>query len=393
MRLGIVASHPVQYQVPWYRALAAREDVDLTVYYALLPTPEQQGVGFGERFAWDVQLLDGYRWQALPNTARAPSLDGFLASRTPAVTEVLEADRPDAVIVSGWNALPLLQAVWAGGRLGIPLLVRGDSNALRSRPPWTRAVHRWLLSRFAACLAVGEANRHFYRRNGVPEARIFMVPYAIDEDRFRRQAKYWAPRRDGIRRGWGIASDDACILFAGKLVPKKRVLDLLRACELASEAGAAVKPLLVGTGKMADEAERFARDRGLEAVFTGFLNQSEISRAYVAADCLVLPSDYGETWGLVVNEAMVHELPVVVSDRVGCGPDLVREGVTGHVFPFADTVALGDILVRLARDPEARRRMGREAARHIRGFSLAQAVEGTVRALEFVTGRRAEATT
>ena len=59
MRLAIVATHPVQYQVPWYRALAAEPDLDLTVYSALLPTPAQQGVGFGMEFAWDVPLLDG----------------------------------------------------------------------------------------------------------------------------------------------------------------------------------------------------------------------------------------------------------------------------------------------------------------------------------------------
>ena len=80
MRLGIVASHPVQYQAPWYRALAAREELDLTVYFALLPTPEQQGVGFGTDFAWDVPLLDGYRWVALRNGARSPALRGFFAS-------------------------------------------------------------------------------------------------------------------------------------------------------------------------------------------------------------------------------------------------------------------------------------------------------------------------
>ena len=62
------------------------------------------------------------------------------------------------------------------------------------------------------------------------------------------------------------------------------------------------------------------------ASFTGFLNQTEISRAYVAADCLVLPSDYDETWGLVVNEAMASGLPCIISDRCGCAPDLGNAG-------------------------------------------------------------------
>ena len=58
------------------------------------------------------------------------------------------------------------------------------------------------------------------------------------------------------------------------------------------------------------------------ASFAGFLNQTEICKAYVAADCLVLPSDYGETWGLVTNEAMAAGLPCILSDRCGAALDL-----------------------------------------------------------------------
>ena len=161
LRLAIAATHPVQYQIPWYRALAGREGVELVVLYALLPTPEQQGVGFGRDFAWDVPLLDGYAWEELENTARNPSLDGFFASRTPGVEAALARARPDAVIVGGWNALPLLQALRACGRLGIPCLVRAESSGLRPRGLLPRAAHRLLLSRFDACLAIGRASRQF----------------------------------------------------------------------------------------------------------------------------------------------------------------------------------------------------------------------------------------
>jgi glycosyltransferase involved in cell wall biosynthesis len=388
MRLGIVASHPVQYQVPWYRALAGREEIDLTVYYALMPTPEQQGIGFGEEFAWDIPLLDGYRWQALPNTARAPSLSGFLASRTPAVASVLEADRPNAVIVSGWHALSLLQAARACRRLDIPCLVRGESSGLRRRPWWARAIHRRLLARFDACLAIGVANREFYLRNGVPRERIFPVPYFADNERFAEQAARWRPERDAIRREWGIGRGDACFLFAGKLVPKKRVLDFLAACAIARGRAPRIRALVVGSGEMAEEARRFAAERALEAVFAGFLNQTEMSRAYVAADVLVLPSDYGETWGLVVNEAMVHGLPAIVSDRVGCGPDLVEDGVTGRVFPFGDVEALARVFEETAGDPDRRVAMGRHARRRVAEYTAERAVEGTLEAITFLTGDR-----
>jgi glycosyltransferase involved in cell wall biosynthesis len=389
LKLGIVASHPVQYQVPWYRALAARENLELMVYYGLLPTPVQQGVGFDVDFTWDVPLLDGYRWVELPNSARRPSLRGFFSSRTPEVLDVLEEDRPDAVIVSGWQSLPLVQALRACERLGIPCLVRGESSDLRERRWWTRAIHRRLLSRYDACLAIGEANRRFYLRNGVDRERIFTAPYFVDDRRFLEQAARLNPEREAIRREWGLEDDDVCFLFAGKLVAKKRPLDFLRGCEIARRENPAIRPLFVGTGRKAADAKRFARESRLPAVFAGFLNQSQIGRAYVAADCLVLPSDYGETWGLVVNEAMLHGVPAIVSDRVGCGPDLVDEHVTGRIFPFGDVKALARALLDVAADPEGRREMGSRARFRVAAYSADRAVEGTLAAVAFATGERA----
>ncbi|MBE2223377.1 MAG: glycosyltransferase family 4 protein, partial [Anaerolineae bacterium] len=75
-------------------------------------------------------------------------------------------------------------------------------------------------------------------------------------------------------------------------------------------------------------------------------NQSALSPYYHAADLLVLPSRYSETWGLVVNEALHHGLPCVVSDRVGCAPDLIDCGNTGEIFPHDDAEQLAAGIMR-----------------------------------------------
>jgi glycosyltransferase involved in cell wall biosynthesis len=109
----------------------------------------------------------------------------------------------------------------------------------------------------------------------------------------------------------------------------------------------------------------------------------------VAADFLALPSDFGETWGLVVNEAMACGLPALVSDRVGCGPDLVEDGVTGAVFPCGDVEALAERLRDLASNPERLRTMGRRAQeRVLEGYSVQRAVAGTVEAVEFLSRQK-----
>jgi len=165
--------------------------------------------------------------------------------------------------------------------------------------------------------------------------------------------------------------------------------DLLEAIGYLAEDPSApnVHLLVVGTGELEATARERVASAGLPVTFAGFLNQSAIPEAYVAADCLALPSDCGETWGLVVNEAMACGLPAVVSDRVGCGPDLVEPGVTGALFPCGDTTALAETLGRLCGDPAALMRMG-EAARQrvVERYSIAAAVAGTLEAVHALVG-------
>src|SRR2546426_8339064 len=150
MKIAVVATHPIQYYTPLFQKLAAQPSVEVKVYYALLPDQEQQGVGFGKAFAWDIPLLEGYDWELIPNARKAPSLRGFFRSSTPAIHSLFAGSKPDVVIITGWQSLPLLQALRAAITLKIPRIVRGESNALRRRSLWVRPLHRILFSRFDA---------------------------------------------------------------------------------------------------------------------------------------------------------------------------------------------------------------------------------------------------
>jgi glycosyltransferase involved in cell wall biosynthesis len=383
-RLAIFATHPIQYQVPWFQALAARRDVDLKVYYALVPDARQQGIGFGVPFQWDIPLLEGYAWERLDNARDLPDLGRFFGSSTPGVGRRLREQAPDAAIVTGWNAWPLLQALRACRAARVPVIVRGESNALRRRRLWVRAIHRMFLTRFDAFLAIGSANRRFYLDNGVPADKIFVAPYFVDNERFARSADAIRAQRARLRGEWGIAADALCVLFAGKLQPKKRPLDVVRAIASGPELRGKAHLLVAGTGELLDGVRATAAELGVHASFAGFLNQTQMPRAYVAADVLVLPSDHGETWGLVVNEAMACGVPAIVSDRVGCAEDLVEDGVTGRVVPFGDVGALAAALRAFRGDPQARARMGAAARAHVAGYSIQQAVYGTIAAVRSV---------
>jgi glycosyltransferase involved in cell wall biosynthesis len=387
LKLAIVETHPIQYKAPLFRKLAADPRLDLKVFFAMVPDAAQQGAGFGVAFEWDAPLLAGYPHEVLANRAKRPSVTAFAGCDTPGIYGRLRALRPDAVLVNGWVAKTCLQALWACKRLGIPCLVRGEANLLRPRAAWKHALHGLLLRQYAGWLAIGSANREFYRFHRCPEARIFWVPYAVDNDFFAAQAIARSGKRRELRAAFGLPADAVVFLFAGKLEAKKRPADLLAAvARLPADLKSRVNVLIAGDGSLRDDCERRARAENLPVAFAGFLNQSRLPDAYAAADVLVLPSDAGETWGLVVNEAMASGRPAVLSRAAGCCADLVVENETGRSFECGDVAALADVLAGYARDPAAAARHGAAAAERVRAFGLDAAAAGIAAAARACAG-------
>ncbi len=393
LRLAIVETHPIQYKAPLFRMLAAHPGLDPVVLYAMIPDAEQQGTGFDVPFAWDVPLLDGYRYEVLENRAQHPALNRFGGCDTPGIHEWLKKNQPDAVLVNGWVVKTCLQTLWACKRLGIPCLVRGEANLLRPRAAWKHVLHRLLVRRYDAWLAIGSANRDFYRFHRCPEDRIFFAPYAVDNDFFAAQAEARLTRRHALRESFSVPPDAVVFLFVGKLVAKKRPADLLNAmARLPADLRPRAHALFAGDGPLRGECERLAREQGLSATFAGFLNQSRLPDAYAAADVLVLPSDAGETWGLVVNEAMASGRPAAGSRSAGCCADLVVEGETGQSFDCADVPALAGILAGYLRDPALAAVQGRNAARHIQSYGYDAVINGVLAAVEACAGDRRKCT-
>jgi glycosyltransferase involved in cell wall biosynthesis len=388
VRVALFATHPIQYQVPWFQALARESNIELKVFFGLVPDPAQQGVGFDVDFWWDIPLLVGYESEVLRNVAMPPSLGAFAGCDTPQLSSRLARWNPDLAILTGWHSKMLLQAWWACVRLGLPRIVRGESNTLPRRAPWKRAAHWVGLRGYDRFLAIGKANRDFYRRAGIAETRIHACPYFVDNERFAAAAETLRRERAALRGAWSIPAGAACFLFCGKLIRKKRPLDLLSALQSAVGQGVAIHLLVVGDGELMSEMRVIAARDHLPVTFAGFLNQSEIVKAYVAADCLLLPSDAGETWGLVVNEAMACGLPAIVSEEVGCGPDLVIAGETGDTFPTGDTHALARRLIACANDDSRWRARGTTARERVRAhYSVERAVEGTLAAIDAATAQ------
>ena len=383
-RLAIITTHPIQYYAPLFRRLSARDGLDVHVFYGWEgPSTGDYDPGFAEEVTWDIPLLEEYPYTFLENEASDPGTHHFRGLVTPDLVPSVEEWEPDAVLIFGWNFWSHLGALrHFHGR--VPVLFRGDSTLLDETPglrQWARRLFlRWVYRHVDRALYVGQNNRAYFEAHGLSDDQLTWVPHAIENARFaeasdaEQEAQRW-------REDIGIPHDAPVVLFAGKL-GRKKAPDVLLKSFLhlhPDEAHLAV----VGSGPMEDTltAQAGAHPR---VHFLGFQNQSRMPVVYRLGDVFVLPSrGPGETWGLAVNEAMACGRPVVVTQKVGCAPDLVDDA-NGRVVPPEDPEALRSALHKLLSDRKHLRAMGNRSAERIQDWSIDVAADRTAEAVRAV---------
>jgi glycosyltransferase involved in cell wall biosynthesis len=323
--------------------------------------------------AWDIPLTEGYEFELVPNVSRRPGTHHFFGLRTPALIERVTAWRPDAVHVTGWAWHSHLQALRAFHKAGVPILFRGDSHLLDS----PQSGLRWLAKRSVlkrvyswptAFLFVGKANRQYYEAFGVKPDRLYWCPHSIDVCRFVENAEAFDREAAEWRQQLGIADGRRVLLFAGKFERKKQPVELMRA--VLSQRDSNTVLVMVGGGEYEEEMKAIvAADPGRFRILP-FQNQSRMPVVYRLADLFILPSAYGETWGLAVNEAIACGVPALLSDRVGCAPDVIDDSC-GRVFPAGDVSAMMRAVHDLTADAKKLSEMGVSAAQRAWAFDVA----------------------
>ncbi len=189
-----------------------------------------------------------------------------------------------------------------------------------------------------------------------PEGWIWEPYDVVDNDYFSRMAAGVRTNRKAWRER--LQLPERYFLYVGRLSQEKnliRLLDAYRHYRTKRPEGWGL--VLVGDGSQRVELEDFATANGIRNVlWCGFRQIDELPAYYALSDCFILPST-SEPWGLVVNEAMACGLPVLVSSRCGCVPELVYEEENGFSFDPYDTMALAGLLERVASLDEPRRQV------------------------------------
>jgi len=385
VRLGIVVTHPIQYQVPLYRHLAARSRVEPLVFFLSgHGLADSFDPGFGRAVKYDVPMLEGYEYRMVRNRSPRPAVSTPWGVVNPALPAQIRRSHIDVLLVHGYSHFSHWLAYATAVCSGIPYLLRGESRPDRTahgaKLMAKHALIKPLIRNASACLAIGEENRKFYISYGALPDRILFAPYSVDTDRFAAAGAAGHARRTNMLESLGLCPERPVVLFAAKLQSWKRPGDVVMAMDQLQHPA---NLIMIGDGPLRPYMEKLSSRRPWMRTL-GFVNQTKIAEWYGVADLFVLPSDR-EPWGLAVNEAMATGAVPLVSDSVGCASDLVTPDV-GWVYATGDVGALAEILV-AAIQPGVLAERRAAAKRRSAEYGIAATVTGIETAVAAVLGR------
>jgi glycosyltransferase involved in cell wall biosynthesis len=360
--------------------------------------PAPYVVGFVEqaRGDWsgriDVAYIDTIGSQPWEHQIRPEQefvLPNGLGAAVGEIRRRLASGRYALVHLAGWGHPVLLIALLLAKFYRLRVTVESDTPRPAEQSFLKRAIKRlvypWLFSLPDLFLPGGRRQAAYLRSYGVDEGRIHIAQMTVDIEQLRSRIQGQKQTlRERFRKRFDICKDAACALYMGRLEYYKGVEDLLESYRTISQSSRSAVLLIVGDGSLRD-AVRVAQSECRSIRYAGRLSGDEVLEAYCAADFLVLPSR-SESWGLVVNEAMAVGLPVIVSDRVGCIDDLVRNQVTGLVVPAKSPSALAAAIKRLNEDSELRAAIGSKGTELISRWTLGNQADRTTRAWRCALG-------
>lgn len=335
MKLAIVTSHPIQYYAPLFKLLHDRGQIQIKVFYTW--SQSQEGIkfdpGFGKNIDWDIPLLDGYDYTFVKNIAAKPGTHHFNGVINPTLNAVVEEWKPDSILIIGWSFHSHLRCIRYFHKK-VQVLFRGDSTLLAEQ--WgpkllIRTIFlRWVYRSVDYALYVGTNNKLYFLRHGLKKSQLIFAPHAVDNKRFFSNEDHYTEKSLLWRKSLGIKETDIVFLYAGKLEYKKSPALLIQA--FIKLDCPETHLIILGNGPLEKKLkQKYSNTSHLH--FIDFQNQSQMPVVYRLGEVLALPSKGPiETWGLSVNEAMACSRAVIVSDRCGCGIDLVKPNINGFIF-------------------------------------------------------------
>ncbi len=219
---------------------------------------------------------------------------------------------------------------------------------------------RWICGRTACVVAPTRKVADLLRNYNV-RCRVEVIPTGVDLAVYRKEPE--PGRMEALRRKWAIPEDKVVLLYLGRMAKEKNVEQLIDQVAEAGRRDAVL--LLVGDGPDREEVLDYARERGVEVIFTGMVPHDEVADYYRLGDLFVTAST-SETQGLTYFEALAAGVPVLCR-KDPCVDGVVEDGLNG--WQYEDGQSFGEHLADFCGDAALRARMSRAARESSEKFS------------------------
>lgn len=343
MKLLIICTHPIQYLSPQLKYLSRK--VKTSVLYLSkqnIPSKTNNQLndpGFGIPVTWDNQVLEGYRYRFLSEKSLKDieGLKGLIL--IPKILQRIHAEKPSGVLFFNHAPLVTLLSAIFSAWSGLSIYIRTEgTDEVKDRNLLTSFIRdiflRMLYKKAKKIYPITSHGRKHCEERGARGGKVQIINYSPDTDWLKKQAEKHSELRRTQREALGISNEGFVLIYAGRLSVEKDIFLIPKAlanCEALQTAN--LHFLSVGAGPLVKEWKRRMNGvLGSKFHHLGFLNQSKLCQAYAASDTLILPSKSGETWGLVINEALMMHCNIIASSRVGCAKDLRSLGAP--IFSF-----------------------------------------------------------
>lgn len=365
LKILFLTNIPTPYKRPRLNSIANLEQVELVVYYSSNST--------SRHFFENMPDAD-FDWIAPDERSISSFINADSIVKLHSLKNMLSLD-VDVYVVGGWNYLAAWTALVASKLRECPI---GIISANTTQAPASEMVLSHLLTYFDFYFALSDSAQENFTRMGINQSRIETLPNAVDVAKF--QDSISMPKQREIRQQWDLP-DSGIVLYVGNIESVKGVDTLINASMLSTKIN---HLLIIGDGPQKENMKELSNNKdGVEITFTGRLPNPELPNYYALSDLFVLPTK-GDTWGLVVNEAMACGTPVISTTEAGASGELLRHGENGLVIPPNDEASLAEAIDRLLTNDEERQKFAEKSLKYAERYTPEKYAEQLVEVVESV---------
>lgn len=382
IKVGIFHSHPVDHEVPLFRALSNQAQIDLTVFYFSDYGANKSINTFGlKNIPYGNSPLEGYSYRFLKNYGSGENWKTW-SFINPEIFKIISRDNLDVVVLYGYAYISTWMVIAAASFNKVPILFRGEGESILTRSGWKLSLRNFILpklyNRFNGFLGLGRANEKHYQSNGVSYDRITRVPQSIDQSFVQLQPDQSNTMR--VRRKYGFDEETILFVYVHKHRAEKRPMDVIKAfCEQDPNLNTGL--LMLSDGPLRKESEEYVNEHDLKqrVRFTGYLPFEEMILHMLASDVLVVTS--GEPVGVVLYQSLACGLAILTSDKALGWLDAVKPGINGLIFQYKWLDSLFLHMRTLAENRILVEKMKSHSKEISKDFSIEKSVSGTFSAI------------